>query len=276
LVVFIDELDRCRPDYAVSILEQLKHLFSVPRMVFVLAIDKVQLGHAVRGVYGSDLIDADEYLRRFIDVEYSIPTPEGSLFIDYLLTYFEFDSFLNKRTHEELRYDYRDFRGIAKLLLGDGALPLRLQEKILAHCRIALDTLPENEYLFADVFLALVYLKTSRPKFYEELKQKRVNIHELLQKFKTELPVTNAKERSIVSLETRLLTLYYNGLNLRSTINLYEENEGKVSSVFSSAYLDGKSQGEFLHYLKHALPNRWGNRIGIDHVTNKVDLTCNS
>ena len=73
VVFIIDELDRCRPNYAVSILEQIKHFFSVPNIVFVLSIDKVQLGNAICGVYGSDKIDAEEYLKRFIDIEYSIP-----------------------------------------------------------------------------------------------------------------------------------------------------------------------------------------------------------
>lgn len=63
VVFIIDELDRCRPNYAVELLEQLKHLFSVPGIVFVLSIDKIQLGNAVRGVYGSDLINSNEYLR---------------------------------------------------------------------------------------------------------------------------------------------------------------------------------------------------------------------
>ena len=73
VVFIIDELDRCRPDYAVEILEIIKHFFSVPGIVFILSIDKDQLANSVRGYYGSDRIDAEEYLRRFIDIEYSLP-----------------------------------------------------------------------------------------------------------------------------------------------------------------------------------------------------------
>jgi len=85
LIFIIDELDRCRPNYAVEVLEQIKHLFSVNGIVFVLSIDKIQLGYAIRGVYGNDNINSDEYLRRFIDLEYSIPTPSDELFMcEYL------------------------------------------------------------------------------------------------------------------------------------------------------------------------------------------------
>ena len=52
LVVVIDELDRCRPSYAVELLETAKHLFTVDRVVFVLALNRVELAHSVRAVYG--------------------------------------------------------------------------------------------------------------------------------------------------------------------------------------------------------------------------------
>jgi predicted KAP-like P-loop ATPase len=43
LVFFIDEMDRCRPDFAIALLERIKHLFNVNRVVFVLAVDRAQL-----------------------------------------------------------------------------------------------------------------------------------------------------------------------------------------------------------------------------------------
>jgi predicted KAP-like P-loop ATPase len=88
LIFIIDELDRCRPDYAVQVLEQVKHFFSVPGIVFVLAIDKQQLGNAIKGFYGTDSIDSNEYLRRFIDVEFTLPQPEVKDYWCYLFGYY--------------------------------------------------------------------------------------------------------------------------------------------------------------------------------------------
>jgi predicted KAP-like P-loop ATPase len=85
LIFIVDELDRCRPNYAVEVLEQIKHFFSVSGIVFVLSIDKKHLGSAVKGFYGSEHIDSNEYLRRFIDSEYSIPKPTTIGFVKYLL-----------------------------------------------------------------------------------------------------------------------------------------------------------------------------------------------
>jgi hypothetical protein len=74
IVVLIDELDRCRPSYAIEVLEVLKHFFDNPGIVFVLAIDREQLISAAKAVFGSGL-DGDGYLRRFIDFECQLPTP---------------------------------------------------------------------------------------------------------------------------------------------------------------------------------------------------------
>jgi hypothetical protein len=83
LLIFIDELDRCRPDFAVELLERVKHLFDVPGIVFILAIDSEQLESSVRSLYGADM-DAPGYLRRFIDLQYRLPRPEGGKYLDYL------------------------------------------------------------------------------------------------------------------------------------------------------------------------------------------------
>ena len=72
LIVMIDELDRCRPSYAVELLEVAKHLFEVEHIVFALAVNRTQLAHSIRALYGSDF-DAGGYLRRFFDVDFMLP-----------------------------------------------------------------------------------------------------------------------------------------------------------------------------------------------------------
>lgn len=81
LMIVIDELDRCRPSYAVELLEMAKHLFSVDRIVFVLSINRGQLAHSVKVLYGSDF-DAQGYLRRYFDLDFRLPEPRREAFID--------------------------------------------------------------------------------------------------------------------------------------------------------------------------------------------------
>lgn len=66
LVVFIDELDRCRPDFAVRLLEQTKRLFNSDRVILVLATDSKRLADAVGGMYGPGF-ESERFLERFFD-----------------------------------------------------------------------------------------------------------------------------------------------------------------------------------------------------------------
>lgn len=66
LVIFIDELDRCRPDFAVRLLEQTKNLFSSENTILVFSADSSQLAKAVGGIYGPGF-DTARFLERFFD-----------------------------------------------------------------------------------------------------------------------------------------------------------------------------------------------------------------
>lgn len=81
-IIFIDELDRCRPTYAIEMLENIKHLFGIPNLVFVISIDKAQLSKSIQAIYGQ--IDTENYLRRFFDLEFILPNPSPQRFCGYL------------------------------------------------------------------------------------------------------------------------------------------------------------------------------------------------
>lgn len=72
IVIVVDELDRCRPDYALTVLEIVKHFFSVPKVHFILGVNGQALENSVKARYGGD-IDAERYLRKFINLSFSLP-----------------------------------------------------------------------------------------------------------------------------------------------------------------------------------------------------------
>ena len=84
LLVIVDELDRCRPSYAVELIETAKHLFGVDHLIFVLALNCDQLAHSIKALYGSGF-DATGYLRRFFDIDFRLPEPDRDQFIGTLL-----------------------------------------------------------------------------------------------------------------------------------------------------------------------------------------------
>lgn len=69
LFILVDEMDRCRPPYAIALLERVKHLFNIDNVVFVFATDTHQLSHSIKAVYGEGF-DGRSYLHRFFDQTY--------------------------------------------------------------------------------------------------------------------------------------------------------------------------------------------------------------
>lgn len=68
LIIIIDELDRCRPTFAIELLENIKHLFDIENIVFLIAVDNKQLVESIKAIYGNGF-DAVTYLHRFFDFE---------------------------------------------------------------------------------------------------------------------------------------------------------------------------------------------------------------
>ena len=189
LVFIIDELDRCRPSYAVELLEQVKHVFSVPGIIFVLAIDKVQLGHAVKGVYGSPGMDDVEYLRRFIDVEFSLPMPSPRYFIDYLFEYFNFNTFLldeNPRSSGNFFADtLKDFILTLSKIFN---LQLRQIESLLKHLKIVFSSFRPVGGVNASIYILLAVLKLVHPEIYNRIKHRTFEEQDLINELSKLLP----------------------------------------------------------------------------------------
>jgi hypothetical protein len=280
VVFIIDELDRCRPNYAVELLEQLKHLFSVSGIVFVLSIDKIQLGNAVRGFYGSDLIDSDEYLRRFFDIEYSIPEPDTNLFCNYLYDYFQFDEFISNKerlSDFQLKNDKSDFITFSTILFNYAKLPLRVQEKILAHARLALTQFEQNTYLTPHLFILLIYLKIKHKEIYNSIKNQKYSLQNLIDNVESVLPrsINNSDLEVFLKAEASLLKTYNydkdENLREKFIITGDEINKDKLS-VKSNLDLseNNKTFFDIIKNLDYSYP--YLNRIGISHFIKKIEL----
>ena len=72
IILFIDELDRCRPDYAVDMLEVIKHVFDVENVKVVLITNTKQLRAAINHRYGAE-VDAQKYLDKFLKYSFALP-----------------------------------------------------------------------------------------------------------------------------------------------------------------------------------------------------------
>ncbi len=79
LVVIIDELDRCRPSYAVQLLERIKHYFDCDNIIFVFSVNLLELQHTIKQYYGNEF-NAAKYLDKFFDMIVSLPQADISAY----------------------------------------------------------------------------------------------------------------------------------------------------------------------------------------------------
>lgn len=91
LIIFIDELDRCKPTYAVKLLEKIKHYFSNANITFIFSVDLDQLQHTIKNYYG-DGFDGLQYLDRFFDLVIPLPEPDIDRYFENTNGLLEVDS----------------------------------------------------------------------------------------------------------------------------------------------------------------------------------------
>ncbi len=152
-IVFIDELDRCRPLYAIECLERIKHIFGIERLVFVLSIDKKNLSESIKSQYGN--IDTDNYLRRFIDLEFDLKNPSIDKFCEALYTKFKLNDILkSKEINIHKQNKWNNYLFAMKILVVGFSLSLRQVEQIFTKLQIIFKTTERR--LFVAHFLVLV------------------------------------------------------------------------------------------------------------------------
>lgn len=276
LVFIIDELDRCRPTYAVEILEQLKHFFSVSGIVFVLSIDKNHLASSVKGYYGSSEINTDEYLRRFIDLEYNLPKPSIQSFVNYLTDYYSFKDFFSSQQRinfQELRNDFGDFIEMTDLFFLKSKITLRQQERILSFTRLVLCSFNVNQYVFPNLLFILIYLKVMNNDFYLKIDRNEFSLQELSDAFTDFIiPITKDNDRiNLLYIEALLLWFYNNNKEYHSKETLYARGENDELTTPIKSKLP-KVNHNLADYFLHIDRQRYDS-IKLEYLLNKINLT---
>lgn len=105
LIIIIDELDRCRPNFALSLLESIKHLFSRTRCRFLLVMNKVSMVSSIQHLYGLDENQASLYLNKFITQEFSIPNASPGSFEPEICILHYFKTLVNGEAFPRLCLD---------------------------------------------------------------------------------------------------------------------------------------------------------------------------
>lgn len=86
IILLVDELDRCLPKYQIQVLETLYSIFNIPNLILVVAIDKMQLEHSIKQLFGCTT-NVSGYLSKFIQYEIDLPENQNSKYLQALLMF---------------------------------------------------------------------------------------------------------------------------------------------------------------------------------------------
>jgi hypothetical protein len=279
VIFIIDELDRCRPDYAVKLLEHLKHFLTVPGIVFVLSIDKNHLSSSVRGFYGCDQINTDEYLRRFIDLEYSIPRPTNKIFCEYLFKYYSLGDFIHseqRKQYTEFNHDKSNILQMSEIIFDVTNATLRQQEKIFALTRLVLSSFQSNQYIFAPLLFILVFIKVMKPEIYNKLDSGSISFQQLSDEFCQILPINADKNYNFnfLYLLAHLLQFYSNTKEMETRLKLVETDEsGNKSCQIKTAFEREQHSPVLAGYILDLASQHRIRDVKIDYLLSKINLT---
>lgn len=155
VVIFIDELDRSNPKFVIKLIEQLKHIFEIPNLVFILTVNKKELSNTIKGIYGSEM-DGYAYYKKFTTHDFTLYPIEQ---IDEILI----NEFIKYTTNKYNEYNLsHDFIGMASSLSKRLNLSLRDIEQILDHLYYIKEKVTREyhkEYLIICFFYRAVYVK---------------------------------------------------------------------------------------------------------------------
>ncbi len=242
VVFVIDELDRCRPDFALGLIECLKHFFKTQSLHFVLVANKDFLVKSVGARYG--LNDAsEEYLDKFFDFSIIFEEAATHRSSSPNITY-------AKRIITELigdtTQDSHDLKERISEIVGAFDLTFRQSEKIATNAALAFNSFGERE--FRPIFLVayLCFLKAIHPILYRGIKSRKIDFS----RFKTIIESGNWEEHFNVE---RVLTVFE--YHSAETIDLQDKRfEGYRSSY---AQFNFGSRLDILPYIANSVVDRF-------------------
>jgi len=281
IIIMIDELDRCRPSYAIELLERVKHLFNINGVVFILGIDRAQLAESVKALYGNNF-DANGYLKRFIDLDYSLPKPKDNYY-EYLLNYFDIYNLIrenNKIGNQEIKFSTNLFGSLLEV----SDLSLRDQIQTVSRLSIILKTVPKNESLFLDGMLILLFLREWKREVYNMLIEFTADPEYYQKEIPKNLDIIFDKLHNLPDKEPLSQDLggYVEALLIVGLREMNKDNQGKsiphdrYDRYTQQSHERGSRTETTTHYLKdlESSPtnNLMGKKIGFEINIDRLEL----
>ena len=199
LVVIIDELDRCRPSYATELLEIAKHFFVVNNIVFVLAVNRSELTHSIRALYG-EAFDAFGYLRRFFDIDFRLPDPERRHYIQATLDSLQIKGYFERTRDHDAVSDYQGMGDMILTFFDTPQLSIRTIGQAMHRLGLLLASMRSDRRTFGLAAVVALIVRTVDFDLYQGMVQGRVSDADVVDSIFSQIGDTDPRGEHITRL----------------------------------------------------------------------------
>ncbi len=291
LVFIIDELDRCRPTFAIELLERVKHIFDVPNLVFVFGINRNELCSALQSVYGN--IDATVYLRRFFDMEFMLSETDSADFCRNLIDRFEIAGYfaeLGKSAATNLHVE--EFRDLAQWIPAfwrNFGMSLRDIDYCVRMIALVCRNLQPEQFMYPWLLSVLIPLKLTNPTLYRRFIQGNCHASTIIDYVDNDItydynPSSVSHPMGAEHIMDLIETHLYRAESQRDSntepptfltqLRLLHRDTDLTHPMFVSEKTKRSSKERLEKLIRlsnpQAMPGYWGNML--DHIAGMIDL----
>lgn len=250
VIIIVDELDRCRPNFSIEMLERIKHIMSVKGVKFILGTDKEQLAESIKVLYGNNF-NSIKYLERFIDFEYKLDIPTHEQYINALIK--EFNIYNLSNNSDNIVKD--SFLVIAIYLCNLLQIDLRSLRQIFFRFQLMLISMKfeTNKFIFPEyLFYRIAYEKKDIPLSRDEINKK----------------IFKEIYNKISGFRLQATILYYGSYGFDIFPFSEDNNKSKVRNLFNA--LSDNFDGKYLsrESMEKLLKNQESFNIELSNITN--------
>ena len=263
LVFIVDELDRCRPTFAIELLERVKHIFDVPNIVFVFGLNRDELCKSLTSVYGD--IDADVYLRRFFEFEFNLPEAGSEQFARTLMDKYDLVTLSQKLMEAgDPRFSNHlaDFIEVCPKLWSALSMSLRDIDYAIRLLALLARNLQRNSYASPSLLALLIGIKFKRPDYYNSMVSGDFEAKEIIGYINERSRLASADWQFAAKLD-RIEGYLYRA----ERVNQGERVKGARATEELRMAREGKLEGDF-HVISERAKNRDLN--GLDGIEQAI------
>jgi len=245
IILLIDELDRCRPDFAVMMLETIKHVFDVENVQIILITNAEQLKATIKHSYGSET-DSHSYLYKFFKYQINLPTStkntEGRS-VENNVAYFEATVQASKVIPQDFKdnqfiYEIPTFLNLSELSLRNIEQVVRCIETLVVFEDKSQSQNPKVEQLLI-VFLPFTYI--ANKKLFEQIRDRNIQVSDILNFSSSSEEIYLLNDQSILK-----------NLPIKFLILLILHGLSKDDFIYTTTY-DGKMDYHISSLVEHIL-----------------------